>query len=119
MDGCRWALVKDTEVAQKMIKFIELNTIGVSKDSQLRAAKIIGAVCNSYELSSAGKTSHLFHFAKEKMAERWIRLRAAVAASDIFALPNELSGYCSFSMETITANPRKKSHFLIFHSYIY
>ncbi|XP_066363523.1 tryptophan aminotransferase-related protein 1-like [Miscanthus floridulus] len=100
-----WALVKDTEVAQKMIKFIELNTIGVSKDSQLRAAKIIGAVCNSYELSSAGKTSHLFHFAKEKMAERWIRLRAAVAASDIFALPNELSGYCSFSMETVTANP--------------
>nr|AMD16119.1 tryptophan aminotransferase [Zea mays] len=101
-----WALVKDTKVAQKMIKFIELNTIGVSKDSQLRAAKIIGAICNGYEpVPSSGKTSQLFHFAKEKMAARWARLRAAVAASDIFTLPYELSGYCSFSNETVTANP--------------
>ncbi|CAI8583373.1 unnamed protein product [Vicia faba] len=34
-----WALVKDLEVAKKMTKFIELNTIGISKDSQLRASK--------------------------------------------------------------------------------
>ncbi|PWZ33434.1 Tryptophan aminotransferase-related protein 2 [Zea mays] len=102
-----WALVKDTEVAKKMTKFMELTTIGVSKDSQLRAAKILGAICNGYEqLPSAGQTrSHLFHFARDKMAARWTRLRAAVAASDIFTLPDELSEYCGFFKKTITANP--------------
>ncbi|CAI8583374.1 unnamed protein product [Vicia faba] len=39
-----WALVKDLEVAKKMTKFIELNTIGISKDSQLRASKVIKIV---------------------------------------------------------------------------
>uniref|UniRef100_J3M4C3 Alliinase C-terminal domain-containing protein n=1 Tax=Oryza brachyantha TaxID=4533 RepID=J3M4C3_ORYBR len=39
-----WALVKDRAVAQRMSKFIELNTIGVSKDSQLRAAKILKTI---------------------------------------------------------------------------
>ncbi|KAK4488817.1 hypothetical protein RD792_004607, partial [Penstemon davidsonii] len=33
-----WALVKDINVAKKMVKFIEINTIGVSKEAQLRAA---------------------------------------------------------------------------------
>ncbi|KAK8456954.1 hypothetical protein SEVIR_3G100800v4 [Setaria viridis] len=100
-----WALVKDTEVAQKMIKFLELNTIGVSKDSQLRAAKILKAVCDGYELSPASEANRLFHFAQRKMAERWSRLRATVAASGIFSLPNELSGYCTFAKEIVAANP--------------
>ncbi|KAF2312929.1 hypothetical protein GH714_042472 [Hevea brasiliensis] len=34
-----WALVKDREIAKRMVKYIELNSIGVSKDSQLRAAR--------------------------------------------------------------------------------
>ncbi|CAN6353899.1 unnamed protein product [Urochloa humidicola] len=100
-----WALVKDTQVAQKMIKFIELNTIGVSKDSQLRAAKILKAICDGYELPSIGEENRLFHFSQQKMAERWSRLRAVVAASGIFSLPNEFSGYCTFAKETVTANP--------------
>ena len=40
----KWALVKDQEVAKKMAKFIELNTIGASKDSQRRATKVLRAV---------------------------------------------------------------------------
>jgi L-tryptophan---pyruvate aminotransferase len=57
----RWALVKEKEVAQRMIKFIELNTIGVSKDSQLRAAKVLRAVSDGYEESPPGEASRLFH----------------------------------------------------------
>ena len=96
-----------------MIKFIELNTIGVSKDSQLRAAKIIKAVCDGYELSSYGDASRLFHFARHKMAARWNRLRLAVEASGIFTLPDELPGHCSFSNDTVTSNPRKTSSIFI------
>ncbi|TVU17288.1 hypothetical protein EJB05_33308, partial [Eragrostis curvula] len=96
-----WALVKDREVAQKMIKFVELNTIGVSKDSQLRAAKILRAVSDGYEVSPAGEASRLFHFARRQMVARWIKLRAAVKATGIFSLPDELPGYCTFFKETV------------------
>ncbi|KAJ0890366.1 putative transaminase [Helianthus annuus] len=38
-----WAVVKDREIAKKMTTFIEINTIGVSKESQIRAAKIFAS----------------------------------------------------------------------------
>ncbi|GJM94731.1 hypothetical protein PR202_ga11404 [Eleusine coracana subsp. coracana] len=98
-----WALVKDKEVALRMIKFIELNTIGVSKDSQLRAAKILRAVTNGYDLSPAVEANRLFHFARRQMVERWNKLRAVVAATAIFSLPDDLPGYCTFFKETIAS----------------
>ncbi|KAL6897802.1 hypothetical protein ACP4OV_006761 [Aristida adscensionis] len=101
-----WALVKDREVALKMIKFMELNTIGVSKDSQLRAAKILRAACDGHKVSAPGdEKSSIFRFGRRQMAERWRTLRAAVAASGIFSLPEEVPGYCTFAKETMTANP--------------
>lgn len=107
--ACRWALVKDKEVAQKMNKFMELNTIGVSKDAQLRAAKVLGAVTDGYERQLAnidgGDANLLFHYARRKMAHRWCALRAAVAASGIFSLPDEVAGFCTFTKDTVTANP--------------
>ncbi|KAH0724983.1 hypothetical protein KY284_000848 [Solanum tuberosum] len=42
-----WALVKDKEVAMKMTKFMEISTVGVSNEAQLRAAKILEVVSNS------------------------------------------------------------------------
>ncbi|EEC78597.1 hypothetical protein OsI_18617 [Oryza sativa Indica Group] len=105
-----WALVKDRAVAQKMSKFIELNTIGVSKDSQLRAAKILKAITDGYDRAPAAgddddDSSRLFHFARRKMVSRWAKLRAAVAASGIFTLPDELPGHCTFANETVSAYP--------------
>ncbi|KAG8084929.1 hypothetical protein GUJ93_ZPchr0010g10132 [Zizania palustris] len=101
-----WALVKDRVVAQRMNKFIELNTIGVSKDSQLRAAKILKAISDGYDHAPAvGDRTRLFHFARRKMMARWGALRAAVASSGIFSLPDELPGYCTFAKETVAAYP--------------
>uniref|UniRef100_A0ACD5TKL9 Uncharacterized protein n=1 Tax=Avena sativa TaxID=4498 RepID=A0ACD5TKL9_AVESA len=103
-----WALVKDREVAQKMNKYLELNTIGVSKDSQLRAAKILETVADGYERQPAGATgdaSLLFHYAQRQMMQRWRALRAAVTASGIFSLPDEVAGFCTFAKDTVTANP--------------
>lgn len=106
----RWALVKDRAVAQKMSKFIELNTIGVSKDSQLRAAKILKAITDGYDRAAGDddddSSGRLFHFARRKMVSRWAKLRAAVAASGIFTLPDELPGHCTFANETVSAYPR-------------
>ena len=52
--------MKDQEVAKKMTKFIELNTIGVSKDSQLRAAKVLRAVSDSWELGNSKESESIF-----------------------------------------------------------
>ncbi|XP_044962626.1 tryptophan aminotransferase-related protein 1-like [Hordeum vulgare subsp. vulgare] len=104
-----WALVKDKQVAQKMNKFMELNTIGVSKDAQLRAAKILGAVADGYEfqltIPSGGDVNLLFHYARRQMAHRWRALRAAVAVSGIFSLPGEVGGFCTFTKDMVIANP--------------
>ncbi|CAO2199191.1 unnamed protein product [Urochloa humidicola] len=100
-----WALVKDRDVAKKMTKFIELNTIGVSKDSQLRAAKVLRAVSDAYELPEARDEHRLFDYGRRKMVERWSMLREAAAASGIFSLPEETSGYCNFGKETASTNP--------------
>ena len=98
--------MKDRDVAKKMTKFIELNTIGVSKDSQLRAAKVLRAVSDAYELSGAGEEHRrLFDYGRRKMAERWSMLREAAAASGIFSLPDETSGYCNFTEDMASTNP--------------
>jgi L-tryptophan---pyruvate aminotransferase len=96
--------VKDRDVAKRMAKFIELNTIGVSKDSQLRAAKVLGAVSDAYELPEAAQ-HRLFDYGRRKMVERWRVLREAAAASGAFSLPHETSAFCNFTKETAATNP--------------
>ncbi|RZC54520.1 hypothetical protein C5167_013379 [Papaver somniferum] len=80
-----WALVKDKDIAQKMTEFIELNTIGVSKDSQLRAAKILGAVSDS--CTNSANSESFFEFGHRLMTQRWKQLRDAVRTSGLFSLP--------------------------------
>lgn len=83
-----------------MVKFIELNTIGVSKDSQLRAAKLLKVVSDGYELERADEhTDRLFDFGRRIMAARWERLREVVKASGIFSLPEFPDGFCEFTKE--------------------
>ncbi|KAF8727052.1 hypothetical protein HU200_019550 [Digitaria exilis] len=98
----RWALVKDREVARKMVYFIDRSTIGVSK--------ILGVVSDAYEISQASDGAsnavpRLFDFARRRMEERWRALRAAVASSGAFSLPDETTGYCSFNKRTVTDCP--------------
>uniref|UniRef100_A0A0A9DG64 Alliinase C-terminal domain-containing protein n=1 Tax=Arundo donax TaxID=35708 RepID=A0A0A9DG64_ARUDO len=104
-----WALVKDRDVARKMVYFVDRSTIGVSKDSQLRATKILGVVSDAYELPPpVGAAPRLFDFARRRMAERWRALRATVAASGAFSLQEGTSGYCNFTKQTVTACPAFK-----------
>ncbi|KAI5562736.1 hypothetical protein BDE02_15G070300 [Populus trichocarpa] len=90
-----WALVKDEEVAKKMVKYVELNTIGVSKDSQLRAAKVLQVVTDGCKYPPS-KEGSLFDFAAHLMEERWKLLRAAVRQSGLFTLPEFPPGSCRF-----------------------
>ncbi|XP_044477038.1 tryptophan aminotransferase-related protein 2-like [Mangifera indica] len=90
-----WALVKDAEVAKKMTKFIELNTIGVSKDSQLRAAKVLNVVSDSCKPSSS-EMECFFKLSHQQMAMRWKQLRVAVKKSGLFSVPDFPPEFCTF-----------------------
>ncbi|XP_059443562.1 tryptophan aminotransferase-related protein 2 isoform X2 [Corylus avellana] len=101
-----WALVKDQEVARRMIKFIELNTIGVSKDSQLRAAKVLKAVSDSSEHGGTWEgVESFFKFSYRVMAERWKLLREAVNSSRIFSLPEFPPAHCNFLNRVFEPQP--------------
>ncbi|GLJ30972.1 hypothetical protein SUGI_0618300 [Cryptomeria japonica] len=107
-----WAIVKDAEVAKKMTKYIELNTIGVSKDSQLRASKILHSISNSYasevdteEYSSTVEETRFFHHGSNLMAERWRRLRDVVSLNHRFSLPAFQSQFCNFFGRQATPQP--------------
>ncbi|EEE62478.1 hypothetical protein OsJ_17275 [Oryza sativa Japonica Group] len=71
---------------------------------------ILKAITDGYDRAPAAgddddDSSRLFHFARRKMVSRWAKLRAAVAASGIFTLPDELPGHCTFANETVSAYP--------------
>nr|ACG37470.1 alliin lyase precursor [Zea mays] len=106
-----WALVKDREVARNMVYFVDRSTTGVCKESQMRATKILGVVSDAYEVvpparaRASGAVPRLFDFALRRLEERWRILRATVAATGAFSLPEETSGYCNFAKQTVTACP--------------
>lgn len=109
-----WAIVKDLEVAKKMTKYIELNTIGVSKDSQLRATRILHSVSSSYAGesifdrqgdSSTGQEHRVFHHGSALMSERWNSLRDAVSLNRRFTLPVFEPGFCTFFRRHTTPRP--------------
>lgn len=87
-----------------MTEFIVLNTIGVSKDSQLRAAKILNAVADSIDDNPKG-TETFFQYGYNLMEMRWNQLRAAVNKSRLFSLPNFSSGTCTFTSRSFEPLP--------------
>ncbi|KAJ4791202.1 Tryptophan aminotransferase-related protein 2 [Rhynchospora pubera] len=100
-----WALVRDADVARRMVKFIEMNSIGVSKDSQVRAARILQVISDGYELPDPDSTTSFFHFSRRLLADRWQRLRRAVEESGRFSLPQFSSKFCEFTKEHTETYP--------------
>ncbi|KAF9625682.1 hypothetical protein IFM89_025467 [Coptis chinensis] len=92
----RWAIVKDKNVAEKMRKYIEIGTIGVSEESQLRAAKILRAASDSCQDSSE-EVESFFNNGRRCMTERWERLTSVVKLNGLFSLPEYSTEICNFS----------------------
>lgn len=90
----------------KMTKFIELNTIGVSKDSQLRAAKILKATSDSCGHHTSGQNvEKFFEFGFNQMKERWRKLNDSVTKSGIFSLPEFAPDWCTYNQKTFQPQP--------------
>lgn len=97
--------MKDKEVAKKMTKFIELNSIGVSKDSQLRAAKILSAVSDSCEQENSQEGDSFFKFSQKLMTNRWKQLREVVSRGELFSLPQFSPAFCNFFNQVLEPQP--------------
>ncbi|KAG9138031.1 hypothetical protein Leryth_001291 [Lithospermum erythrorhizon] len=96
-----WALVKDEAIARKMTKYMEISTIGVSKDSQTRAAKVLDVISDSHvHKGNFDGISPFFDHSYDHMAWRWQQLREAVNKGKLFSLPVFPSATCTFSGRT-------------------
>lgn len=88
-----------------MVEFIEMNSIGVSKDSQVRAARILKVISDGYEFPNPEGVGQFFHFGRRMLADRWQRLRQALDTSGRCSLPRFSLQFCEFSKEHAQTYP--------------
>ncbi|KAI4346547.1 hypothetical protein L6164_007436 [Bauhinia variegata] len=88
-----WAIIKDADVYERMLTYLTVNTIGVSRDAQLRALKLLNVVVE-------GEGREIFEFGYTTMRDRWIRLKNVLSKSKRFSLQKLSSQYCSFFQRT-------------------
>ncbi|GMJ03660.1 tryptophan aminotransferase of Arabidopsis 1, SHADE AVOIDANCE 3, WEAK ETHYLENE INSENSITIVE 8 [Hibiscus trionum] len=92
-----WAIVLDKTIASKMVKFVEVSSIGVSKESQLRAATILGVISNDCQNPEL-EEENFFKYGRHLMSDRWEKLREAVMkCNGALSLPEYPQGYCRFT----------------------
>ncbi|KAG9456853.1 hypothetical protein H6P81_001361 [Aristolochia fimbriata] len=84
-----WALVKDEAVYQRLRYQVELNVIGISHDTQLRALNIVKSM-----LGKGG--SDLFEFGYTTLRHKWERLNEVVSQSKRFSLQKIPPLYCTY-----------------------
>lgn len=106
--------MKDKETAKKMTEYIELNTIGVSKVSQLRVAKVLKAMSDSCGNETA---KSFFEHSYDAMFERWKLLKQASKTTKGFTVPDFASQRCNFLGKAFEPQPgtlkEKQSKWLI------
>ncbi|KAJ0828729.1 putative transaminase [Helianthus annuus] len=100
-----WALVKDKEVAKRMIKFMEVTTIGVSKESQLRVAKILQFIADGCKQFGSPQGDNFFEFGQSLMKKRWQILRETLKENQMFTIPKYPLQHCNFFGDIINAHP--------------
>lgn len=103
-----------------MTQYIVRNTVGLSHDTQNRAAVLLRATFKGYEDCEKNRTFYskdlndlianckFFHYGNSLMESRWARVRAALAGNAGFSLPqpNPPDG-CTFLGTYFSTHPGK------------
>ncbi|ESQ33397.1 hypothetical protein EUTSA_v10007588mg [Eutrema salsugineum] len=84
-----WALVKDKAVYERMKTYINLSSLGVSRDSQLRALQLLKVV-----LGDGGE--EIFNFGYKTLKKRWDTLNKIFSMSNRFSLQTIKPEYCNY-----------------------
>ncbi|KAK4428358.1 Tryptophan aminotransferase-related protein 4 [Sesamum alatum] len=93
-----WGIVKDKNVYENMLKYKSLADSGTSKDTQLRALKLIKVV-----LEDGGRG--IFNFAYRTMSGRWTKLKHVLSLSKRFKLQEIPLLFCNYSRTVKGASP--------------
>ncbi|KAK6246457.1 hypothetical protein QUC31_001223 [Theobroma cacao] len=93
-----WAVIKDESVFDRMTKHIGVNSIGVSRDSQLRALKLLKVVLE-------GEGREIFEFGHQTMKIRWENLVKGLSSSNRFSLQKIEPQYCTFFHKVRESSP--------------
>lgn len=81
-----------------MIEYTGLNTMGVSRDAQLRALKLLKVVLE-------GRGREMFKFGYETMRDRWEKLRETLSISKRFSLQKIEPQHCNFFQKAREPSP--------------
>ncbi|KAI4375162.1 hypothetical protein MLD38_013066 [Melastoma candidum] len=84
-----WALVKDEKVYQRMSEYLELNTVGVSHDTQLRMLKILN-------VATEDKGRRFFEFGHGNLNRRWNALNSILSNSRRFSVQQIPPLFCTY-----------------------
>ncbi|KAF5781848.1 putative alliinase, EGF-like domain, pyridoxal phosphate-dependent transferase, major [Helianthus annuus] len=93
-----WAVIKDKDVYEKVLNYISIADLGISKDTQLRVLKLL-------KVAVEGDGKPLFEFAYNTMRERWDRLTSVFSKSTRFSIQKRHPLHCNFFNETRLASP--------------
>ena len=91
-------MIKDEAVYQRMSTYVELNTLGISRDAQLRAFKLLKVV-----MERSGR--EIFEYGHSTMRNRWEKLSSALSVSERFSLQDIPPQYCNFFQTVRAASP--------------
>ncbi|KAG5631880.1 hypothetical protein H5410_003597 [Solanum commersonii] len=95
-DGPYIELITSPNNPDGIIREPVIGKIGVSKEAQLRAAKILEVVSNS---CLDFTLENLFEYSQSLMTDKWQRLRKVVMDNDLFVLQNYPPQYCLFTKD--------------------
>ncbi|KAI4375165.1 hypothetical protein MLD38_013069 [Melastoma candidum] len=84
-----WALVKDEKVYQRMSEYLEPNTVGVSRDTQLRMLKILN-------VATEDKGRRFFKFGHGNLNRRWKALNSILSNSRRFSVQQIPPLFCTY-----------------------
>jgi len=93
-----WAVIKDKDVYEKVLNYISVADLGISKDTQTRVLKIL-------KVAVKDKGKALFEFAYNKMRERWDRLTSVLSKSTRFSIQQRHPLHCNFFNQTRLPSP--------------
>ncbi|XP_037406171.1 tryptophan aminotransferase-related protein 3-like [Triticum dicoccoides] len=86
-----WALIRDEKVAKRVNDYIMQNTMGASRDTQLRMLAIFKTI-----LANLHGKEDIFAFGHDVMTAKWRKLSAVVSHSRRISLQNIPPQYCTY-----------------------
>lgn len=96
-----WALIRNTSVYEKVLEYVDYNSMGTSHESNLRMLTIIKAMLTQ----KREEEDNIFRFAKKIMSERWKRLNDIVSSTKRFSLQSLSPLSCTYFNATMDPSP--------------